>query len=725
MILGVRYLGLLQGLEWAAYDQFMRWRASGNEQIDERIKIVTIDEADLHAGGQGLISDRALAQALHTLAAQDPIVIGLDLYRDLPVPPGHPELSTALQDIPNIVGIQKVAEPVVAAPAMLDAVGRAKANDLVVDGDNRIRRGFLFLYNQSDQPIDAFAPYLALWFLEETAGMKFEKLSEDQWRFGAAMFKRFKAFDGGYIHAHTGGYQFLINYRGWGQQFEAIPFREVIANNLPLDWAKDQIVLIGATGESLNDYFFTPFSGSGFLETPVPLSGVEIHAHIIAQVLDAAQGDRPLLRAIPEILEILWIFLWSAIGAVIVWRWRLGVQIQSQQRSRRLWTQQLLWPLLLVATLVGSAYGALLWFSLLVPVVPAILSLGLAGIGVTIYNANKTAQLRQTFGRYLSNEVVTQLLERPGGLDLGGMNQKITILTSDIRGFTALSEQFTPTEVVTILNCHLKKMLRISTNYRGTINNIMGDGLLIFFGVPNPQPDDTKRAIACALAMQLAMEKVNQDLQAQGFPILEMGIGINMGECIVGNLGSELHTGYSAIGADVNLAFRIETYATGQQILVSEAVFEEVNHKQLRVDNIHQVSPKGVKGKILIYEIGGIGEPYNLELPKIEENFFPLVEPLELVYTPLDGKQVSEQCFKGQLVQLSAKGAKVLVEADESLPSPLTNLKLNLVNWKHSSEESDDIYAKVLHSDEGALLFKIRFTAIPPTIATFFSKIIA
>ncbi|MEM8641163.1 MAG: adenylate/guanylate cyclase domain-containing protein [Cyanobacteria bacterium P01_G01_bin.54] len=719
-VLVLRYLGLLQGLELVTYDQFLRWHSAALElPSEERIKIVTIDEADLQAGGQALISDRALAQALRTIAAQQPIVIGLDLYRDLPVPPGQAALQSALVEIPNVVGIQKVGHPQVAPPTGLPDTDRIVANDLMLDGDHRVRRSFLFVIDDQGHSHDAFAPYLALWWLE-AQDIYFEKLSADQWRLGAAIFKRFGAFDGGYIRAEAGGHQLLVNYRGFGQQFETIPFREIMTGNLPPDWAHNRIVLIGSTAESSADWFATPLSGGTSFQSPIPLSGVEIQAHIIAQILDAATGDRPMIRPIPEPLEIIWIMLWSTVGTIIVWRWHLGVQIQSQQRSHRLWVQQLLWPLVLVTVLVGSTYGAFSFFGFWIPVIPAAFSLGLSGVGVTAYTANRAAQLRKTFGRYLTNEVVTKILEQPGGLDLGGVSQKITILTSDIRGFTALSERFSPVEVVTILNCYLKVMLQIIKDHHGTINEIMGDGLLVFFGAPNPKSDDTERAIVCALAMQLAMEKINKELQEQNFPPLEIGIGINTGECIVGNLGSDLHTEYSAIGSDVNLAFRIESYTTGRQILVSEAVVREFSHNQLRIDSIRQVKPKGVQGEISIYEVGGIREPHNLEIPNVEEIFVSLDEPLDLLYAPLEGKQVSEQFFRGKLIQLSTKGAKILGEVNESIPKPLTNLKLNLLVNCYPSEKSDDVYAKVRYSNETNLLIDIEFTAKPPDVNLFF-----
>ncbi|MEM8641312.1 MAG: CHASE2 domain-containing protein [Cyanobacteria bacterium P01_G01_bin.54] len=411
IVLGVRYLGLLQGLEWAAYDHFSRWRVAKTVLPDDRIKIVTIDEADLRAGQQALISDRALAQALHNLAEQDPLVIGLDLYRDLPVPPGQLELAAALRTIPSLVGIQKVAEPVVEAPMVLEADGRAKANDLVVDGDNRIRRSFLFLIDDQGQIISGFAPYLALWFLEETAGIKFEKHSEDQWRLGAAMFKRFGAFDGGYICAHTGGFQLLIQYRGEGQPFETMPFREVLAGNLPPDWARDRIVLIGTTAESLNDYFFTPLSGSGSLEPPVPLSGVEINAHIIAQVLDAAMGKERLIQPVPEWVEMLWILVWSLLGATAL---GIGQQAKdwplfpSRLQRGRVVLEQVAIALGLLGGLLLIGYLLFCGWALWLPVVPPALGFIAAGRFRTTHIANKATQFR------LQNEVLNRLASIDG-----------------------------------------------------------------------------------------------------------------------------------------------------------------------------------------------------------------------------------------------------------------------------------------------------------------------
>ncbi|MEM8641165.1 MAG: CHASE2 domain-containing protein [Cyanobacteria bacterium P01_G01_bin.54] len=421
-VFGMRYLGLLQDLEWAAYDQFLRWHtATLDLPTEDRIKIVTIDEADLHAGGQALISDRALAQALRTLAAQQPLVIGLDLYRDLPVPPGQAALRSALAEIPNVVGIQKVGHPQVAPPAGLPDTDRVVANDLMLDGDYRVRRGFLFVIDDQGHSYDAFAPYIALWWLE-AQDIYFEKLSADQWRLGATTFKRFGAFDGGYVRAKTGGYQLLINYRGFDQQFETIPFRAIMAGHLPPDWARNRIVLIGNIAESSADRFATPLSTGASFQSPISLSGVEVQAHIIAQILDAATGDRPLLKTLSEPIEILWIGLWSTLGAIVTGLRRTPIQSAKSQGSpspkaihySRLALQQIgLMMGLLSGLMVGSyfAFTQALWL----PIIPPILGFITASGGVALYSTLQVSQLRlrnETLNRLANLDSLTQIANR-------------------------------------------------------------------------------------------------------------------------------------------------------------------------------------------------------------------------------------------------------------------------------------------------------------------------
>ncbi|MDY7007759.1 MAG: adenylate/guanylate cyclase domain-containing protein [Cyanobacteriota bacterium] len=327
------------------------------------------------------------------------------------------------------------------------------------------------------------------------------------------------------------------------------------------------------------------------------------------------------------------------------------------------------------------------------------------------------AYIRKTFGRYVTDEVVSNILETPEGLKLGGERRKITILTSDIRGFTSTSERLTPEEVVTIINFYLSSMADIITSFNGTIDEFMGDGILVLFGAPTARENDPQRAVACALAMQLAMESVNEQIEAWGLAPLEMGIGINTGEVVVGNIGSEKRTKYGVVGNQVNLTYRIESYSTGGEILISETTLQEVGESLLRVGRRKLVQPKGVKQPINIYNITGIGGEYNLFLKEEEQIFLDLTEEIPTQYTILEGKHVAENLFLGSLVKLSAKGALVKSASQEtsSIPSVFTNIKLNLFP-STSGVLTEDIYAKVLDKPVESGYFYIQFTSKPPEV---------
>ncbi|MBD2356318.1 DUF3365 domain-containing protein [Tolypothrix sp. FACHB-123] len=329
----------------------------------------------------------------------------------------------------------------------------------------------------------------------------------------------------------------------------------------------------------------------------------------------------------------------------------------------------------------------------------------------------RNSLIRQVFGRYLSDEIVKNLLDSPEGLKLGGERRKITILTSDLRGFTAIAERSQPEEVITILNIYLEYMADVITQYNGTINEFMGDGILVLFGAPMPKENDAAQAVACACGMQLAMDAVNQKLKNLGFPQLDMGIGINTGLVILGNIGSEKRTKYGIVGSEVNLTYRIESYTTGGEILISEETLKAAG-SIVKVNGHRQVKPKGVKQPVTIYEVYGISGDYNLFLSREEEEFFPISGIIPIQYTFLEEKHISSNIFLGNIVELSAKGAKVRIENSEisSLPPAQTNIKLNFSVPNISPELREDIYAKVLDKEAENGSFYIHFTAKPPAV---------
>jgi len=328
--------------------------------------------------------------------------------------------------------------------------------------------------------------------------------------------------------------------------------------------------------------------------------------------------------------------------------------------------------------------------------------------------------IRETFGRYLTDEVVASLLDSPTGLQLGGEKRKVTMVMADLRGFTSLSERLTPERVVAILNRYLATMVKIIRQYQGTIDEFIGDAIFTIFGAPIWQEDDAERAVACAVAMQLAMASVNQQNRQEGLPEVEMGIGVHTGQVVVGNVGSPERMKYGVVGSHVNLTSRIQSYTVGGQVLISEATWQAVG-PILRIEEQVEINAKGFESPIRLSEVRGIGGVHNLSLPPIEDALVSLHEEVPLRYTVVEGDQLSGVMFEGSFVKLSAKGA----EARLASPVPLlTNLNMHLIG-STGEEIPGTLYAKVVEVlPERSTDFSVRFTSMSPQIETFLHSLL-
>ncbi|NQZ62824.1 CHASE2 domain-containing protein, partial [Crocosphaera sp.] len=242
-VLLLRWSGLLQGLEWSMLDQFFRWRSL--EPSDPRIAIVTIDERDLTEVGKWPIPDSILAKTITNIKAQNPQGIGLDLYRDLPVEPGHSDLVKLFQSTSILFGTEKIASSRVAAPPVLSESGQVGFSDIVVDADGRVRRALLSLVDSDGELRYSLGTILALHYLK-AKGINLETVDEGQKvALGKAVFKRFTGNDGGYIGSDSGGYQVFLNYRGQQDNFLNFSFTDVLKNNISPDSFSDRLVFIG------------------------------------------------------------------------------------------------------------------------------------------------------------------------------------------------------------------------------------------------------------------------------------------------------------------------------------------------------------------------------------------------------------------------------------------------------------------------------------------------
>lgn len=299
--------------------------------------------------------------------------------------------------------------------------------------------------------------------------------------------------------------------------------------------------------------------------------------------------------------------------------------------------------------------------------------------------------LSETFGRFLSDEIVRQLLDTPDGLLLGGKKRTLTIMMSDLRGFTAMSEQMEPQSLIAMLNHYLGAMTEVIQQYNGTIIEFIGDGILAIFGAPVASDHHASDAVAAAVAMQMQMEVINTWNTDRGYPILEMGIGINTGEVIVGNIGSEKRTKYGVVGSHVNLCGRIESYTIGGQILISPLTRSMVQC-DLEVAQEMEVYPKGVKGALTLSRITGIGTPYNLYNEGQSQQ-----KDMHSVQIPVRFKRISEKHCSATVFD------GVLTEMNERYAILNTDTPIHLFE-NISICANNDIFCKVLAKEAHGLL---------------------
>ena len=218
-------------------------------------------------------------------------------------------------------------------------------------------------------------------------------------------------------------------------------------------------------------------------------------------------------------------------------------------------------------------------------------------------SCEERALIREIFGTYISDEVAAKILNSPDGLNLGGETREMSVLVSDLRDFSGIIESMKASDVVTLINRYLEKMVHIILTHEGTIDEFTGDGILVFFGAPRTLPDHHKRAVVCALDMQKSMKQLNEENRSLGLPQLGMGIGISCGQLIVGNIGAEKRKKYGAVGTPIISAFRLEKKARPGEVLITETVKNKIGGL-LEVGTHWKENLKGVGDTVLYQAIG-------------------------------------------------------------------------------------------------------------------------
>jgi len=373
----------------------------------------------------------------------------------------------------------------------------------------------------------------------------------------------------------------MINYQGPVRTYPYISIADVARHKFPPGTFRDKIVLVGASATGIGDLRSTPYGG---LDYP----GVEIHANVIDNILH----QNFLVRGAKQVTVDFALILLFGIP--------LGVWLALTQ-PRWMW-----FGLLLVVPFIGGVYFAFLkgwWLNFTVPISTLISNFGLVALYRALVEEKEKRKVRGAFQYYLSPEVIRRLLQNPELVQ--PRKNEVTVMFSDIRGFTSISEKLDPQELALLLNQYLTDMTKIVFDHSGTLDKYIGDAVMAFWGAPFVEPGHAIRACRSALQMMSRVAELREQWRTQNKPDLDIGIGLNTGVASVGNMGSELRYGYTAMGDAVNLASRLEglnkEYRT--HILVSETTYAAARDTRLIFRELDLLRVQGKMQPVTIYEL--------------------------------------------------------------------------------------------------------------------------
>ncbi|WP_342348682.1 adenylate/guanylate cyclase domain-containing protein [uncultured Nitrospira sp.] len=613
-VMGFRSEGFLESAELDAYDWSMRLRPT-NTRPNPPITLVSITDQDIRTLGQWPVTDEVLARTLDIMTTHHPRAIGVDIYRDLEVPPGRQELNRVLEAHPEILMVMKfgkIEKGGIPGPALLQGTDRMGFNDVVVDSGGIVRRGLLFL-DDGTNFYRSFSLLLALQYLQQESIVPKPAVENADWvQLGKTVIRPFESHDGGYVAADAQGYQYLLDLERGESLFPTISLGEVLAGTFNPELIQDHIVLIGVVAQGVKDYFYTSQCGTLTVCPSVP--GVELHGYMVHQLLRLVNGEgQPPIATFPDSVETGWIGLWVLGGGFIGWwvrgAWRFSLA--------------LLIGIVLLSGMVmsGIMYGK--W----IPFIPPVMGLVVNAMVVTAWISNREKQdrtlLMSLFSRHVSSEVAKAVWEkREQFLEKGRLRpQKLFVTTvfTDLEGFTTVAENMEPNTVLDWLNTYMERMVKIINSHGGMVDDYHGDMIKADFGVFRlEQTEENKRqdvnnAVGCAVALEQEMRHLNTQWQQQGLPEVRMRIGIQTGPVVVGSLGSEQRLKFTTIGDSVNIASRLEsfqkdsleTWSKGEvcRILIGETTKHYLGDHPWGLKEVGMITLRGKANGISVYRL--------------------------------------------------------------------------------------------------------------------------
>ena len=569
LLVPLREAGWLQGLELSWYDTLVTFFA-GSQQSD-RVVLVVTTEADINRFGYP-IRDNDLAAVLARVFAGGPKAVGVDLYRDLPMPPGSEELQAIQRAQDNLYWVFKLPDEGnigIPPPPALRESGREVLADHVTDAGGVVRRALLLA---ADERTGSNWRAMGVSLAERYTGQALRPMDDDL-ALGQGRIPLLNQPYGPYARVDAAGYQMLFDYRGGYRRFRQISFGEIIDRPELGAALRDRIVLVGTAALSIKDNFATPFStgwgGEG------PLIGIALHAHLADQLIRLANGEsrNPVPR--PRMLDNVAIWIAAMAGAVLALVvWRVLVVLVA-----------LLLGLGLVGGVTAWGFGVA---GLLLPGVPVALAwvLSAAGCNFVMHSVGlrERIQLRRSFESYLDPRIINEMMQGDTLPSFGGEHREITAIFTDIAGFTTTAESLDAATVAGLLGDYFGVLTDAVVKNGGLVNDFIGDGLVVLFGAPMHQPDHAERAVAAALAMDEAGQRFGAGLAARGIAWGRTRVGVHTGMALVGNIGTRGKLKYGALGDTLNTASRVEglNKYIGSHVAVTGETAAQCRHQTFR-----------------------------------------------------------------------------------------------------------------------------------------------
>jgi adenylate cyclase len=697
LLLLVRQTGLTERLNLFAYDLALQLRPAPSG-ASTPVRIIGIDEQDLALYGSQ-VPDAVLADAVERLDRLGVRAIGLDMFCGQPVGLGWRRLQSLAATNPRLVSVYFTLDGKSAIPGT--PPNRQANADLYIDPQDGVLRRDVLHVTQGSEALSVSLPIRLL---------RIAKGRSDPMRSPPPDLPSSSLLSvgaGGYLPSSgvsaPAYQQRMLSFHQPGS-FPTWPLRTLLRDPLPeamIHQLRSSIVLIGVVAPSSKDSFAVPFSSWRAGQRRYELPGVEIHAHRLAALLAAEEGGSPGIQAAPRAMNV-WLVLLAVAAGVV-----LSEGVASLRRSFVLAAIALQLGMVVVAA--SLAMGV--WVDGALPLLAFVLSATAGWLrrgrqqqikGVQLEQRNR--QARSLFDRFVSRNVAEVLLEsgNPQGCDQ--QLRTVTILFSDLRGFSLITAEHPPAVVVRLLNTYLEVMFDVVEQFGGTVDEVIGDALLVLFGAPHSRSDHADVAVACAIQMQLAMEQVNSSNRQQNLPELAMGIGLCTGDVMAGPIGSGLRAKYAVVGSAVNHAARIESLTVGGEIFAAEATVHSVG-VELRLDSQHQWQVKGSGTPLRVFSIGAIAGAYNLALPTGTRIPTPLPQPLAVTCQRMEGKTRLGPPRQAMITHLSEEEAWLLPMLLDL--EPFADLVLRFPHLP------GDVYAKVREGEPAADRVRIVFTTMP------------